>query len=392
MEQQKDNTSRQFTSDGQLTENRQTSVANGRHRSGVNDHGITMHSKPAQGFGYVVRKAEKLTTALYLVTDIMSEKEPMKWKARESAVDLLSDITITPSLSVSEKMTMLRNITKKTEKIIAFLDIAQSAHLMSEMNASVLKREYLVLKDNLDGEWNDVYEKSKSIFSDSFFDVPHESVPGLPKIDTVHTTSVSMTSTEGKQKRLEVISTHPAMSPKNPLPPPASTARIFFNQGSSTKTSPNRPSLPVIAEKKQPLPAQLPSGVGSQTDPIGGMPTHATAPSGRLSIPSIGHADVKIPVTYLPHPVSQGSATQIIKDNGSFLEKRNDVGRDDRRKIVLALIKQKPALTVKDIARSIPHVSEKTIQRELFSMVSEGTLIKRGERRWSTYSLHQQSA
>jgi len=71
----------------------------------------------------------------------------------------------------------------------------------------------------------------------------------------------------------------------------------------------------------------------------------------------------------------------------SFSGKRNDSDRDDRRKIILALIKQKPSLTVKDIAKSIPSVSEKTIQRELLSTVSEGTLQKRGERRWSTYSL-----
>jgi len=67
----------------------------------------------------------------------------------------------------------------------------------------------------------------------------------------------------------------------------------------------------------------------------------------------------------------------------------NTVARDDRRKIILALIKQKPSLTVKDIVKSIPGYSEKTIQRELLAMVADGILVKRGERRWSTYSLAQ---
>jgi predicted HTH transcriptional regulator len=76
-----------------------------------------------------------------------------------------------------------------------------------------------------------------------------------------------------------------------------------------------------------------------------------------------------------------------VSPTGIIERPRQDVGRDDRRKIVLALIKQKPALTVKDISKSIPGVSEKTIQRELFAMVADGILTKRGDRRWSTYSL-----
>jgi len=74
----------------------------------------------------------------------------------------------------------------------------------------------------------------------------------------------------------------------------------------------------------------------------------------------------------------------------TVVREKNEGGRDDRRKIIFTLINEKPALTVKDIVKSIPHVSEKTIQRELLAMVSENVLVKRGERRWSTYSLHQQ--
>ena len=58
-----------------------------------------------------------------------------------------------------------------------------------------------------------------------------------------------------------------------------------------------------------------------------------------------------------------------------------------RRESILTLLKNKPNLSVKDVSQSVPQVSEKTLQRELLSMVSEGILQKRGERRWSTYSL-----
>src|SRR3989338_6349304 len=190
MEQQKDNQSKSFggmqlhqgqhkSNQGQYQKNQgqrsssfstPRATVNTEHQQGIKPSvPYTQEWNTKQGFAYVMRRMEKLTTALYLVTDIMSEKEPMKWKAREGVVDLLSDITIASSLSVSEKMTMLRNVMKKTEKLIAFLDVAQSAHLISEMNSSVLKREYLALKDSIEREWGQVYEKSRSLFSDTFF-------------------------------------------------------------------------------------------------------------------------------------------------------------------------------------------------------------------------------
>jgi len=44
-------------------------------------------------------------------------------------------------------------------------------------------------------------------------------------------------------------------------------------------------------------------------------------------------------------------------------------------------------VSIKEIAAVLPDLSSKTIQRELLSMVDDGLLIKKGERRWSRYSL-----
>lgn len=59
----------------------------------------------------------------------------------------------------------------------------------------------------------------------------------------------------------------------------------------------------------------------------------------------------------------------------------------DRREAVLAVIKDKKKVSIKDISTLIRGVSEKTIQRELLALISLGIVSKEGERRWSTYSL-----
>lgn len=56
-----------------------------------------------------------------------------------------------------------------------------------------------------------------------------------------------------------------------------------------------------------------------------------------------------------------------------------------RRKDIIDLFTSRDKISIKDAVSAVPGVSEKTIQRELLSMVEEGLLIKEGERRWSTY-------
>ena len=61
--------------------------------------------------------------------------------------------------------------------------------------------------------------------------------------------------------------------------------------------------------------------------------------------------------------------------------------KDARRDAILGVIRKKGKVTIKDVSLTMQEVSEKTIQRELLSLVEEGVLAKEGERRWSRYSL-----
>jgi predicted HTH transcriptional regulator len=58
-----------------------------------------------------------------------------------------------------------------------------------------------------------------------------------------------------------------------------------------------------------------------------------------------------------------------------------------RREAILRVLQTKDNCGVKDFTDAVPDFSEKTIQRELLSLVESGLVVKLGERRWSTYSL-----
>ncbi len=59
----------------------------------------------------------------------------------------------------------------------------------------------------------------------------------------------------------------------------------------------------------------------------------------------------------------------------------------DRSARIKTVLEAKPEATIKDIAEVITDVSEKTIQRELNSLIEKGQVIRQGERRWSKYSI-----
>lgn len=76
-------------------------------------------------------------------------------------------------------------------------------------------------------------------------------------------------------------------------------------------------------------------------------------------------------------------------DKGQIKDTRSDMSppTQERRDAILSVIKNKQKASIKDISTLIRNVSEKTIQRELASLIALGIVIKEGERRWSTYSL-----
>lgn len=60
-------------------------------------------------------------------------------------------------------------------------------------------------------------------------------------------------------------------------------------------------------------------------------------------------------------------------------------GHNERGEAIMNLLKDRDKISIKDAVSAIAGYSEKTIQRELLSLVASGVLIKEGQRRWSTY-------
>jgi len=61
--------------------------------------------------------------------------------------------------------------------------------------------------------------------------------------------------------------------------------------------------------------------------------------------------------------------------------------KDARRTQILNVLKAQPDASIKDVQDTVTDYGAKTIQRELNTLIDEGIVMRKGSKRWSTYSL-----
>lgn len=220
-------------------------------------------------------KLNKLIIALYMITDIMDKNEPLRLKLRELGSGIISD-----TFYFKGQTNFSNKLNDKVSEILSFLEIASSIGIISEMNASILMKEFLELRKSIfefasknDQQWIEEFLKEDD-------------------------------------KKEEVKVSH-------------SRTNIGVQKGSTL--------LKALSDR----------------------------------IPDLAHTNNN---------------------------------KNKRRDAILSVIKDKslnnidfPGMTITDI-KSIGHnelssCGEKTLQRELIAMVSDGILKKTGQKRWSRYSL-----
>lgn len=86
----------------------------------------------------VAKKSERLVTALYLVTDLMSDNDPIKHGLRKNSVALLSSMNALSQLDVKDRIIELKISLKAVTEIASLLHVAVTTGIVSQMNGELL--------------------------------------------------------------------------------------------------------------------------------------------------------------------------------------------------------------------------------------------------------------
>ncbi|HEY4483843.1 MAG TPA: DeoR family transcriptional regulator [Candidatus Paceibacterota bacterium] len=103
---------------------------------------------------FILEKNERLVSAIYMVTALLSDHEPIKWKLREVSLKLLSDLPVTLINSTSrvyQRQTAYNyaNVEQalvEVDEIVSLINVALAGGSVSQMNFTILKQEYQSLK------------------------------------------------------------------------------------------------------------------------------------------------------------------------------------------------------------------------------------------------------
>lgn len=125
-----------------------------------------------QSFVFVYKKTEKLATALYMVTNLFGDTEPMKWSLRTKISHLLSFIIGFKDVLESREYEFSNEVKTKVLEVVSLLEVASRSGLVSPMNFSILKTEFMNLVHALSTLRKDVNERTQFTLPKTFFDVP----------------------------------------------------------------------------------------------------------------------------------------------------------------------------------------------------------------------------
>jgi len=245
------------------------------------------------------KKTEKLTTAVYLITDFLNDKECLKWKLRSSALSLLSFMISGDGKEFFGYDGAQKSFYIIIQELTSLLELATQIHLISSMNFSILREEYRQLEKMceeqffLEGE-----TRQEFVFPERFFSEVSEND------DDTHTRA-STQEYKGHRRQTKSKGQELCGTEKD----------IYYKRLSR----------------------------------ISGVPSF--------------------------------KKTQNKKEN-----------KFKRKELIVQFLRTKNEVNIKDISTAIQGCSEKTIQRELMSLIAQGVVERVGERRWSTYKIkHQKS-
>jgi hypothetical protein len=245
---------------------------------------------------FVFQKTEKLVKAVYLLTGLMSEKEPMRDRARELANKMLEN-----ALNMSDRVwgeeTYQKNLLSAIGELSVLFDVAENAKMMSKMNHQIITVELRKLADFIVTSSSN-FSSAKIAFEPNIFDGNYNYIP------------------------------------------------------EQTLKAPSAPITNANTIKNDPITDTNVSYKGQKESVVENV---KNIPTEKMSV------------------IKTVAPIKIVKD------------KNNRQDIILSMLKSGVKLTIKDFAQNIKDCSEKTIQRELLTLVSKGVLKKEGERRWSKY-------
>jgi hypothetical protein len=103
-----------------------------------------MENKKEQGV-ILLKKTEKISAALYLVTDLLEKDEPLKMSLREKSISILSNVQKVSENDITDIYVLYTATVSSIKAIMSLITITKLSGTISQMNADLLIGAYQTL-------------------------------------------------------------------------------------------------------------------------------------------------------------------------------------------------------------------------------------------------------
>ncbi|MDZ4284492.1 MAG: DeoR family transcriptional regulator [Patescibacteria group bacterium] len=269
---------------------------------------------------FLFKKTEAIVSAIYLMSGLLSDQEPLKWRLRALGSEILE-------MAVSFFDRGVASTGSGTDSGVAIERCARLA-------CSYL--EVLVRGRTLSGRNVELVTQEIERLIQLFRGTP------VASVEKIRAETEELLRAPSLGESCDEIALSPLLQQ-----PGSSRAAVLSRKH----------SIPSFARDGKGSAAET----GKRSTILQGTQNHRSAPQPRPGIADIG-----------------GNVARRTR----FLEEA-----DQRRSVILDLVRARGRVTVKDVARLLPQYSGKTAQRELIILVEKGVLHREGARRWSRYTL-----
>jgi len=286
-------------------------------------------------FNFVHKKSERLCMAIYLITDFFPAGDSIKDNLRKSGVELIKVSLSLITASSPCRREILNSLSRLCIEIVSLSKIASNVGMTSVPNHNVLEGEV----KNFIGV---IEDREKPSTTGQGFVLNEESLENSTDSLTTVSDIKSGELSGSILKSVEIKGYEP---------------KSYYHVADKTEIRLNTPVCttnhvsPVVERiiDKKTKEGGVVDNMVSKT--IGVSNTKQDAPERTLNV-----------------------AKSVMQKN-------------ERQQVILDIIKEIGESSIKDISDNIKDCSEKTIQRELNTLIYDGVLKKIGERRWSKYVL-----
>lgn len=268
-------------------------------------------------------KVKNLVTALFMVTDIMDKEEILRNNLRKISLEIITD-TYSVSYQTDKN---IKDIIRKTSLVVSLLDIACDLKMVSVMNNNILKKEFGIFIKSLE-----------EMISNLDFSI-NENLDLLFKEEESRKSSL-----------FEITEAFPI--------------------GHKGHDKENNLSFTKSTQKN-----------------IGQEATNLGVQKGSTLLNALREIELSKNKENVTQVKSKFLAKSITKNNDKNIV--NSLKTNRQEEIIKIIKDAKEGLTITEIKvkskGELSFMSDKTLQRELVSLVENRVLYKTGEKRWSRY-------